>query len=54
VTLTREGVAADPHLLAGADVRGEAKGGGVALRHGLSVWLLCVERRGRPLISGGR
>ena len=33
VTLTSEGVAADPHLLAGRDVRGEAEAGGVTLGH---------------------
>ena len=40
MTLTREGVAAHPHLLTGGEVRGEAEGGGVALRHGLSVCVL--------------
>jgi len=29
-----QGVAADPPLLAGGDVRGKAEGGGVALGHG--------------------
>jgi hypothetical protein len=33
VTLTREGVAADPYLMTGAEVRGEAEAGRVALSH---------------------
>ena len=33
VCLTLQGVAADPSCLAGADVRGEAEAGGVALSH---------------------
>ena len=40
VTLTRGGVAADPHLLAGGKVRGKAKAGGVALGHGVCVCVL--------------
>ena len=40
VTLAREGVAADPHLMAGGEVRGEAEAGRVALGHGLSVCVL--------------
>jgi len=34
VYLTLQGVAADPPLLASADVRGKAEAGGVALGHG--------------------
>ena len=33
VYLTLQGVAADPPLLTGADVRGKAEAGGVALGH---------------------
>ena len=35
--LTLHGVAADPPLLAGADVRGKAEAGGVALGHRIGV-----------------
>lgn len=35
VPLPCGGVAADPYLLAGGEVRGEAEAGGVALGHGV-------------------
>ena len=40
------GVAVDPSCLAGADVRGEAEAGGVALSHGVVCCLGLVYRQG--------
>ena len=50
VTLARERVAADPHLLTGAEVRGEAEAGRVALGHeSVSFELRSVYRQRRSV-----
>jgi len=40
-----QGVAADPSCLAGADVRGEAEAGGVALGHRIGVGCFGIVAR---------
>jgi len=45
VYLTLHGVAADPPLLASADVRGKAEAGGVALGHRIGVGCFGIVAR---------